>query len=350
MIVKNEAASIGATIASVRGVVDTIVILDTGSTDDTVALAREAAGATPIRIVGAPFVDFATTRNRAIEIAEHDADWVLMLSGDETLQDAENLRSTLYENDGQDCPSVYMITVHFGQMRYRSARLSRSGYHWRYVGKTHEVLESEDEEAGLPALLDAPTILHDVSRHTPADQQSKWERDLALLDQDARTAFYRAQTLQCLGRYAEARAAYQLRIGQAGWREEIYESKFRLAQCAAALSEPWANVQALYLEAYAFAPHRAEPLVSIAQHYFDAGDHHCAYLFAHRACALEYPSTDRLFVLDVDYALRRWDMLAVSAFYIGKLVDGRMAAEQALKHDPNDPRLKKNLEFYTRQR
>ena len=88
MIVKNEAASIEATIRSVQHVVDHYTILDTGSTDGTPALIRAAFArqGVPGAVHSGPFVDFGATRNRAIELAGFRCVFVLMLSGDETLR------------------------------------------------------------------------------------------------------------------------------------------------------------------------------------------------------------------------------------------------------------------------
>lgn len=89
MIVKNEAQSIADTIRSVQGVVDRYCILDTGSEDNTVALITSTFGTTPGRVHVEPFVDFATTRNRVLELAGKECQYTLMLSGDEYLRNGQ---------------------------------------------------------------------------------------------------------------------------------------------------------------------------------------------------------------------------------------------------------------------
>ena len=86
MIVKNEAKSIEKTIDSVHGIVDRYTILDTGSTDATVSLIKNAFGDTPGDIFHESFVDFSTSRNRVIELEGQKSTFALMLSGDETLE------------------------------------------------------------------------------------------------------------------------------------------------------------------------------------------------------------------------------------------------------------------------
>lgn len=80
MIVKNAARTLEECLASVRGVVDEIVIADTGSTDDTIEMARRSGA----RVISIPWEDdFSHARN--ISLAEVASDWVLSLDADERL-------------------------------------------------------------------------------------------------------------------------------------------------------------------------------------------------------------------------------------------------------------------------
>src|SRR5436309_8928498 len=80
MIVRNEAARLAACLDSAGPAVDEIVVVDTGSTDGTQALAR-AEGA---RVVEWSWRDdFAAARNQALALAR--GPWVLVLDGDERL-------------------------------------------------------------------------------------------------------------------------------------------------------------------------------------------------------------------------------------------------------------------------
>jgi len=96
MIVRNEAARIEACLRSVQGFVDEMVVLDTGSTDDTIAIA-EGLGARVLRL---PWPgDFAPARNQALEAVS--GTWVLVLDADEQLRPEarEPLRQLMAEPD-----------------------------------------------------------------------------------------------------------------------------------------------------------------------------------------------------------------------------------------------------------
>lgn len=79
MIVKDEQNNLPNTLESVKALVDEIVILDTGSTDSTVQIAKSYGA--KVR-EGFPWSDdFALARNEALEMVQ--SDWVLVLDADE---------------------------------------------------------------------------------------------------------------------------------------------------------------------------------------------------------------------------------------------------------------------------
>lgn len=81
VIARDEEATIGSTIKSVLALVDEVVVVDTGSQDNTRIIA-EGYGA---RVVDVPWEDdFSAARNAALE--EAVGDWVLVLDADEYLQ------------------------------------------------------------------------------------------------------------------------------------------------------------------------------------------------------------------------------------------------------------------------
>jgi tetratricopeptide (TPR) repeat protein len=96
MIVRDEAERLERCLASVRGFVDEMVLVDTGSSDDTVAIA-ERCGAV-VHHVPWPG-DFGPARNTALKHVS--GDWVLVLDADEMLSDQarEPLRQLMADPD-----------------------------------------------------------------------------------------------------------------------------------------------------------------------------------------------------------------------------------------------------------
>ena len=338
MIVKNEARSIKETIASVKGFVDRWLVLDTGSTDGTQDLVREAFGELPGRVVEEDFVDFGTTRNRALELLGTEATFSLMLSGDETVVGGEALRAFCKENEtrGGNAHGAYYLRVEFGTSVYDSARLARTDAGWRYAGVTHEVLT---KEKAPPPTIRVPNahVVHDVSHRAAGSQTKRWELDLRLLTEeakkkpnDARTAFYLAQTLECLGEYKRAFGSYERRIKMGGWQEEVFESMYRLGRTMSLGQRPWPEVQQRYLDAYAHSPHRAEPLYAIAMHYYEKKSWGLTYLFAKRGSELPFPEKASLFVDRDVYRYKLLDLVGTAAYYVQEFDAGEAALDKAI--------------------
>jgi len=104
MIVKDEAANLPRCLASVRGLVDEVVVVDTGSTDDTVAIAKSFQA----HVHPFPWIDdFSAARNESLRHCR--GDWVLILDADEAIdpQDHGIIRSVL----DQKAPSAFNLVL-----------------------------------------------------------------------------------------------------------------------------------------------------------------------------------------------------------------------------------------------
>ena len=78
ILTKNEASNLGACLDSLRWC-DDILVVDSGSTDGTVALARGRG----IRVLEHEFTSFAQQRNWALDQGEARHEWILFLDADE---------------------------------------------------------------------------------------------------------------------------------------------------------------------------------------------------------------------------------------------------------------------------
>jgi glycosyltransferase involved in cell wall biosynthesis len=77
IITLNEEANIARTLESVRAIADEIIVVDSGSTDQTIALAK----ARDAKVFSEPWKGFATQKNSALSKAT--CDWILSLDADE---------------------------------------------------------------------------------------------------------------------------------------------------------------------------------------------------------------------------------------------------------------------------
>jgi tetratricopeptide (TPR) repeat protein len=147
MIVRDEEEALPRCLESVRGVVDEIVVVDTGSADRTVAIA-ESFGA---RVLHEPWSgDFARHRNTSLDAAT--GDWVLVLDADEELVGGEALRPLLNDADmeGYSLREVNFIGDEAGLDAVVNAafRVFRNRPAYRYEGALHEQIQAKVDPVG----------------------------------------------------------------------------------------------------------------------------------------------------------------------------------------------------------
>ncbi len=149
MIVKNEEAMLAQCLKSVHSLVNEIIIVDTGSTDGTVAIAKQFGA----RVYHHPWQNnFSLHRNQSLEYAT--GDWILILDADEELkqQDVEKLKQATRVPD----INVLSLSVHnkhiaSGEITsfLPSVRMWRRKLNARYEGIVHNELRLPAEEAIL---------------------------------------------------------------------------------------------------------------------------------------------------------------------------------------------------------
>ncbi|MFB5764127.1 glycosyltransferase [Paenibacillus medicaginis] len=141
MIVKNEEEYLPKCLGSVQGVVDEIIIVDTGSTDATIAIAR-AYGA---KVIPMPWQDsFADARNRGFE--EATGDWILWLDADEEMDvdEAGKLKELLNREAirEQKIEGIQLVFCHHveggGTEEVQLLRMVRNRPQYRFEGRIHE--------------------------------------------------------------------------------------------------------------------------------------------------------------------------------------------------------------------
>ena len=134
MIARDEEAHLPACLRSIVDVVDEIVLVDTGSTDATVSIARSFGA----RVHEHPWQgDFAAARNAALDLAR--GEWILYIDADERLRpiSRERIRATL--KGASDCVSLRVRLVPFvGATPFWEFRIWRSDPRIRFVGRMHE--------------------------------------------------------------------------------------------------------------------------------------------------------------------------------------------------------------------
>ena len=182
LIVKNEEKFLAQCLKSVRGFASQIVVVDTGSTDRTVEIAREF-GAEMYSFAWCD--DFSAARNAALEHAT--GDWILMLDADEELPAAQHAK-LLSDMKNANVIAFRLPLVNVGQeIEGRSfiPRLFRNAPEVFFHGRIHEQvfpsLLVPAKKWGLKTALGTAEILHHGYTPEIVRDRNKVERNLKLL-------------------------------------------------------------------------------------------------------------------------------------------------------------------------
>jgi glycosyltransferase involved in cell wall biosynthesis len=317
------------------------IILDTGSTDKTIELA-ESLGITVVSASIKPW-RFDDARNVALAVVPADADYCIALDMDEILKPGWKKELRKAHAEGWTRPRYKYVwswnpdgsegLVYGGDKIHK-----RHGYRWKHP--VHEVITPDrlEETQGWTSL--------EIHHHPdPTKSRGQYFPLLALSvmedPTDDRNAFYYARELYFNGMLKEAAAEFKrhLSLPKARWAPERAASMRYLAQC-----EPENAIKYL-TDASKEAPEFREPWVELAMaHYTRKEWQEC---FDAASKALEIIEKPLVYLNDADsWGSKPHDLLAISAYNLGKLdiavEQGTIAAEMS----PEDERLQNNLMFY----
>ncbi len=339
MIVRNEVHVVAEVLDVVAPYISSWVIVDTGSDDGTQDLIRDhmARLGIPGELYERPWRNFGHNRTEALALAQGRADYILIMDADDTFVGTPDF--TRLDAD------VYLMRYFGHGDVFWVPQLFRDGMRVHWKGVTHEYAVWED--SCVVARLEGDYNIGDRHLSTRNISGEKYVRDRDLLlaelernPEDARSAFYLAQSYFCLGDLVNARKWYARRVEMGGWAEEVGYSMYKMAMTMEQLDEPWPDVQDAYLRAWAFRPVRAEPLHAIARRYRANQRYRLGYLFAKNAAEIPFPEREALFVRPDIYAWRILDEQAVCASWIDKHAEAFALSRRLLARPelPDDDR------------
>jgi glycosyltransferase involved in cell wall biosynthesis/Tfp pilus assembly protein PilF len=184
LIVKNEEQFLAQCLKSIHGLAEQVVVVDTGSTDRTVEIAK-SFGAEVHSFAWCD--DFSAARNAALEHAT--GDWVLMLDADEELPAGQHaqLRADM---KGADVIALRLPLVNKGEEahgRHFVPRLFRNAPGVFYYSRIHEQvfpsLVQIGKAWGMKTAMGTAELLHHGYSKEIVRDRNKIERNLKLLRQ-----------------------------------------------------------------------------------------------------------------------------------------------------------------------
>lgn len=315
------------------------ILVDTGSTDNTVQIAKDA-GCTVHTIKINPW-RFDDARNVSLALVPEDVDLCICLDADEVL--VEGWRAHLEAlPEGVNRPR-YNYTWSWNAdgspgLSYHGDKIhSRFGFRWRHP--VHEVLSSS-----------VPEVQHfcGMEIHHHADNTKSRSQYLPLLELAAReqptcdrTAHYLAREYFFNNRTEEAIREFKRHITMetALWPAEKARSMRYLAQCEPHLAETW------LLRAISEDPNRRETWVDLATHYYKQNRWVPCYTAALRGLEIESKTGDYM-VENFAWGYILYDLAAIAAYRLGDRKNALKYGLIAVQKEPQDSRLIANLGYY----
>ena len=345
MIVKNEEDVLARCLDSVQDLVDELVIVDTGSTDATRAIAARYTD----KLFDFPWNDdFAAARNFAF--AQATCDYCMWLDADDVLEEPHRQAfAQLKETLGPGIDAVMMRyntgfddqgNVTFSYYRERIVR-NHGGMVWR--GAVHEVIETKGQ-----------VIYSDCAVSHRKLHPSDPDRNLRIFEKllaggavlDPRQQFYYGRELYYHQQYERALSVFEGFLHQEeGWIENQIEACAFCAQCLYALGREEEALRAL-LRSFVYDQPRAELCCEIGRHFFDRKRDQQAVYWYQQALACPRVDTRGGFVSPDAYGYLPCIQLCVCYSRMGQRELSVAYNERAAQFKPDAPAVAYNRAYF----
>lgn len=343
LIVKDEAAFLPDCLASIAPVVDEIVVVDTGSGDDSREIARRFGA----QVVEAPWTDdFSAARNVSLERAT--GEWILYIDADERLRQVTREAAGRLLASAEEVAFRILLRPTVGSTAYREFRLWRNDPRIRFEGIIHEkvvpAIGQVAEEEGR-AIGSADWLLEHVGYE--GDQTRKHHRNLPLLrrelEREPENLFVRHHLFRVLAALGEAAEAEAALVGAVEWTRAsgMYHplASLSFADLIRIRHGRGEDVSALLDEAVGAYPDNCLLRFLAARARIDAADPAGALEHLDRILAVARrsdpgwdPAYDRRLVGELT-----WDARALCLFRLGDFEGAAEAYAEAARSAPADP-------------
>ncbi len=365
-ICKNEAHVVNRMLSTCKNITDLIVVVDTGSTDNTIELIKKFGvdNNIPTYVFERPFDNFGKSRNYCMDklrttVAELGWDptktWGYFFDVDEELIVDPKFNKESLDKD------LYMIHAYLNQMNYTRNTLFRISAPMKWYGPVHEFITPTQQNVSADMLKELSIKVNmDGGSWIDGNIHKKYRKHAEMLedyinyeDRDPRWIFYTAQSYHdssCVPnnkeendeRLRRSLKYYKERVSNPnGYHEERFYAQYRVGVISKLLDKNWSIVKDELLKSYTMDPLRAEPIKMVVDHYQQMADWHMAYIYSKFAVETFHgknPFPQRL--LFIDEGLYVWKFLEVhstSCYYTGRTEEAKNTFQELMNIMKNNP-------------
>ncbi len=331
------------------GEADLVVVVDTGSTDDTVAKLR-ARGALVFEEQIKPW-RFDEARNRSMDHVPEDVDICVCNDIDEVFAPGwrEKLEQAWKPEYTRARYWYAWAPAENGRpvKRFPAEKIHRR-HDFRWVHPVHEVLEysGADPEESI--------LINDLFLDHKPDPQKSRSQYLPLLElsaqenpDDDRTMFWLGREYIFYGKNDDGirTLEHHLTMPSAVWPEERSASMRFIARAYRAKQQP-GEAERWLLRAAAECPGIREPWLELAQLGYDCSDWNTSFYASCRCIAITQ-STNSYLIEPAAWGSLPYDLGAIAAYQLGLYITAAELAANACALDPENERLTNNLRIIT---
>ena len=344
LIVRNEAENIATCLNSVREHVDEIVVVDTGSTDDT----KEIVSQFTDRIFDFVWCDdFGKARQYAFDQAT--GDWVFWMDADDILVGGEHLRGEIEavppETTEIQWKYIYIVNGAVVLEHWRE-RCVRNDGSYRWFGRVHETLDTTQAKVRF---FSQQVYLEHHQKHLA----TRSRRNLNILEAEyaelgtaisARSLFYLGNEYMDNAEWEKAVEHYRLYLQKGTWQDERYLAAIRLARSLRNLKRFDEALDA-YLSALKERPEFPHAYFGLAEiyYYLQAWDRVIHWVEIGERMP---PPVTTLFLIRAEWEYD-WIIYYTNALYhVGRLQDALEWTDYALNLRPEDAYHLSNKKFF----
>lgn len=342
-ICKNEEKFVDEWVKSMSEA-DKIVVLDTGSTDSTVAKFRNLGIEVHQEIIS-PW-RFDTARNRSLELVDEDTDICVCTDLDERFEKGwrEKLESVWNDNTKR---AQYRYTWNFNDDGSEGVVFwidkIHSRHDWKWEHPVHEVLKYTGSDPCISVYAEGIQLNHF------ADTEKSRAQYLPLLELSVKEAPDDDRNMHYLGREYMFKGEWDkcietltrhLSMPSATWADERcasmrYIAKSYLQKGNREEAKRW------YFKSIAEAPYLREPYTDFASLLYDERDWHGIIFLAENA--LKIKERPRTYICEAQaWGSLPYDLASLGYYYTGDYEKSLDMVKKALELSPTDERLKEN--------
>lgn len=347
MIVKNESATLERCLNSASSLADEIIVVDTGSDDDT----REIAKRFTDKVYDFEWTDdFSAARN--FSFSKANSDYIMWLDADDVIP--ANSISVLKELKNTilgDINAVFMpYAVSFDvqgncSMKYYRERWLRRAAGFMWAEPVHEAIAV----SGKHIYFDGAVIEHRKIKESATGRNLKIiEKQIERGPISPRMKFYYGRELMFAGRTEDAAAVFrEFLADKNGWQENSLTACLDLSRCLEDLGDEKGALESAF-EGFLYAPPRAEHLCRIGELFLKAKRLNEAEYWYLRALETPFPAESGGFV-DVDcYGFLPAIQLTVIYDRMGKKELAESYNEKAGAYKPQSPAYLYNKDYFAK--